>query len=69
MRRPVMILPALGALVGAPPAVAATTTVVSLTFDDGYDNHVTAGQVLAQHGARGTFYINSGDLDTTRHLT
>jgi peptidoglycan/xylan/chitin deacetylase (PgdA/CDA1 family) len=73
MRRPVTILLCLGALlgvlVGAPPAVAAATTVVSLTFDDGYDNHVVAGQVLAQYGVHGTFFVNSGDLGTTRHLT
>jgi peptidoglycan/xylan/chitin deacetylase (PgdA/CDA1 family) len=73
MIRPVTVLLALGALigalVGAPPAVAATTTVVSLTFDDGYDNQVVAGQVLAQHGMYGTFYLNTGDLGTTRHLT
>jgi peptidoglycan/xylan/chitin deacetylase (PgdA/CDA1 family) len=74
MRRPVIILLAIGALIGAlvgapSAAAAATTTVVSLTFDDGYDNHVAGGRVLAQHGVRGTFYINSGDVGTTRHLT
>ncbi len=74
MRRPVIILLSIGALigalVGAPSALAAaTTTVVSLTFDDGYDTQFAAGPVLAQHGVNGTFFVNSGDLGTNRHLT
>ncbi len=58
----------------ATPAQAArpkhkVKTVVALGFDDGDATHVKAGQILRSHGVRGTFYINSGDLDTKGKLT
>ncbi|MCP4039800.1 MAG: polysaccharide deacetylase family protein [bacterium] len=31
--------------------------VVSITFDDGYDEHLLAAQLMAEHGFRGTAYI------------
>ena len=50
-----------------PPAVTSAadrptpgTTVVSLTFDDGFAVQSAAVEILAKHRLRGTFYINSG---------
>jgi peptidoglycan/xylan/chitin deacetylase (PgdA/CDA1 family) len=37
-------------------------TVVSLTFDDGWSDQSLAPLMLASHGMRGTFYINSGTV-------
>ena len=49
-------------LVAAPEALAATT-VVSLTFDDGYPFHPwVSGQLLAR-GWHGSFYLPSGMVD------
>jgi peptidoglycan/xylan/chitin deacetylase (PgdA/CDA1 family) len=45
----------------APP----TRTVVSLTFDDGLAEQYAARSVLAAHGMHGTFFVNSGRIDTT----
>lgn len=59
-RAAVAVSVALGALVLAAPARAATTTVVSLTFDDGQSSQATIYPTLAAHGMNGTFYINSG---------
>lgn len=36
------------------------TTIVSLTFDDGFAVQSAAVEILAKHQLRGTFYINSG---------
>jgi peptidoglycan/xylan/chitin deacetylase (PgdA/CDA1 family) len=36
------------------------TTIVSLTFDDGYAEQLAAVEILAEHRLRGTFYINDG---------
>jgi len=41
------------------PAHAATTTVVSLTFDDGQASQYATLQMLSSRGMTGTFYINS----------
>jgi peptidoglycan/xylan/chitin deacetylase (PgdA/CDA1 family) len=46
------------------PAVPIRTTV-SLTFDDGHAEQYAARSVLAQHNMHGTFFINSGRIDTT----
>jgi peptidoglycan/xylan/chitin deacetylase (PgdA/CDA1 family) len=43
--------------------------VVSLTFDDGRISDATAAEMLAKHGLRGTFFINSGTIDTAGYLT
>ena len=49
----------------ASAAQAATSpTVVSLTFDDGTATEYQARTMLASHGLKGTFYINSSKLGT-----
>ena len=51
------------ALSMARPAGAATTTVVSLTFDDGLANQSVVPAMLQAHGMRGTFYVNTNLID------
>jgi peptidoglycan/xylan/chitin deacetylase (PgdA/CDA1 family) len=46
-------------------AAAPVQTVVSLTFDDGHAEQLAARSVLAAHNMQGTFFINSGRIDTT----
>jgi len=40
-------------------------TAVSLTFDDGHAEQYAARSILAAHNMHGTFFINSGRIDTT----
>ena len=47
------------------PVEAATSTVVSLTFDDGNADQYAARSILSAHGMHGTFFLNSGRIDTT----
>lgn len=42
--------------------LAAESTVVSLTFDDGYSNQYGVRSLLAWHSLRATFYVNSGSV-------
>jgi peptidoglycan/xylan/chitin deacetylase (PgdA/CDA1 family) len=42
--------------------------VVSLTFDDGRASQAVARRLLAAHGLRGTFYLNSGLVGREGHL-
>ncbi len=43
---------------------------MSLTFDDGYDNHATvAGPMLASHGMEGTFFVISGFVGNSGYMT
>jgi peptidoglycan/xylan/chitin deacetylase (PgdA/CDA1 family) len=60
-----------GVVVGmAPaPARAAPPTVVSLTFDDGNADQMTAVPVLQQHGMHGTFYVISGSVGAPNYVT
>jgi peptidoglycan/xylan/chitin deacetylase (PgdA/CDA1 family) len=51
-------------VVSTGPASTAPKTIISLTFDDGRASQVNAGQILANHGVNGTFFINSIQLDT-----
>jgi peptidoglycan/xylan/chitin deacetylase (PgdA/CDA1 family) len=53
------------------PSAAVTTspTVVSLTFDDGYDNQAAVAPMLDAHGMKGTFYINAGNIGQPGYLT
>jgi peptidoglycan/xylan/chitin deacetylase (PgdA/CDA1 family) len=45
-------------------------TLVSLTFDDGtQDQYDNARPLLNSHGMKGTFYINSGRLNTAGYMT
>lgn len=46
-------------------AHAAASTVVSLTFDDGNADQYSARSILSSHGMHGTFFVNSGRIDTT----
>ena len=49
--------------VARPPSGA--TTVVSLTFDDGYASQINAQRLLAQHHMNGTFYSQADSSDST----
>ena len=44
------------------PAGAATSTIVSLTFDDGFGSQSVAPAMLDAHGMKGTFYVNSNTI-------
>ncbi|HZC40868.1 MAG TPA: polysaccharide deacetylase family protein [Streptosporangiaceae bacterium] len=44
-------------------------TVVSLTFDDGDADQLTAARILHAHGMPGTFYIITGAVGTPGYLT
>jgi peptidoglycan/xylan/chitin deacetylase (PgdA/CDA1 family) len=46
-----------------------TPGVVTLTFDDGRISNVAAAKLLAKHGLRGTFFINSGGVGTPGYLS
>jgi peptidoglycan/xylan/chitin deacetylase (PgdA/CDA1 family) len=45
------------------------TTIVSLTFDDGSADQDLIPALLASHGMRGTFYVNSGNIGKSGWLT
>ena len=52
------------------PASATRPLTVSLTFDDGRADQMTAQQLLKNHGMVGTFYINSSNIDVPGgHMT
>jgi Polysaccharide deacetylase/Bacterial Ig domain/Chitobiase/beta-hexosaminidase C-terminal domain len=61
----VVVVCFLGALVVPGVAAAAGPTIVSLTFDDGSSDQNAASPILAQHAMHGTFYINSGNIDSS----
>lgn len=46
-----------------PPPLPPPATIVSLTFDDGDVTQDLAGRLLREHGMRGTFYLNTGQID------
>ena len=52
-----------------PMAITPGQTVVSLTFDDGFNGQAPAAQILSAAGLKGTFYLNSGLLDEAGSLT
>jgi peptidoglycan/xylan/chitin deacetylase (PgdA/CDA1 family) len=56
------------ALVG-PASAFAGQTIVSLTFDDGWDTQAAAAEALGQHGMNGTFYVNSPTIGTWGSLS
>lgn len=60
-----------GAAIAVPGAAhAATSTVVTLGFDDGVkDQFTNARPLLQSHGMHGTFYINSGQTNLTNSMT
>ncbi|KQX75837.1 MULTISPECIES: polysaccharide deacetylase family protein [Aeromicrobium] len=55
------------------PAGAATTvtapTVVSITFDGTFASQEQAAQLLSAHRVTGTFYVNSGYIESPAHLS
>src|SRR3954467_14869323 len=53
----------------APTSAFADRTVVSLTFDDGWDDQMLARPILAAHGMKATFFIISGKVDQPGRLT
>ncbi len=63
-----LILSGFGALAPA-AAVTPPQTVVSLTFDDGNADQMTAAQIMGSAGLAGTFYIPSGWVGAPGYLT
>ncbi len=59
------------ALILSSPATASAThpLTVSLTFDDGTADQMTAQQLLKKHAMVGTFYINSSFIDSQGFMT
>jgi peptidoglycan/xylan/chitin deacetylase (PgdA/CDA1 family) len=64
-----VVLTLVAALVGVVPASAAAVTVVTLTFDDGNADQMTAVSALSQYGLNGTFYVISGSVGAPGYLT
>jgi N-acetyl-beta-hexosaminidase len=52
-----------------PGLAFAGPTIVTLSFDDGWDSQQTAFTMMSAHGLRGTFYVNSGTLGQAGYLT
>ena len=48
---------------------AARPTVVTLTFDDGTADQMTAARVLHTYGVRGTFFVITGAIGSPHYLT
>jgi peptidoglycan/xylan/chitin deacetylase (PgdA/CDA1 family) len=66
----VALLAVAAGVYGAPAANAADPqTVVSLTFDDARATQTVAGPMLAAHGMKGTFFVNSNRVGSFGHLT
>jgi peptidoglycan/xylan/chitin deacetylase (PgdA/CDA1 family) len=59
----VMRLAGRPSVTSAPASVQVRNALVSLTFDDGTDNHLYAAQRLQAHGMVGTFYLIGNYLD------
>ncbi|WP_442544915.1 S-layer homology domain-containing protein [Arthrobacter sp. KN11-1C] len=65
-----LVVAGLLAAVGfAAPAHAAPNTVVSLTFDDGNADQLTAESTMKSLGLVGTFFITTGWIDQPTYLT
>jgi peptidoglycan/xylan/chitin deacetylase (PgdA/CDA1 family) len=62
-----------GALCALVPAAHAAvrqhTTVVSITFDDGFASQMRAAPILKRYGVHATFYVNSELLNAANRLT
>jgi len=43
--------------------------IVSITFDDGYDEHLWAAEVMGKYGLRGTAYVMPRQIGRPGHLT
>jgi hypothetical protein len=56
-------------LVAAPATAATAPTVVSLTFDNGWANQMTAAADLQAAGLTGTFYVPSGFIGLAGYMS
>jgi peptidoglycan/xylan/chitin deacetylase (PgdA/CDA1 family) len=64
------VLGGVGAVAVSPPALAATSpTTVTIQFDDGNADQIQALAILSAHGLRATFYVNSGPVGDSSHMT
>ena len=45
------------------------TSIVSMTFDDGYDDHFKAAEIMARYGLRGTAYVMTNEINQDGYLT
>src|SRR3954447_7967340 len=50
-------------------AAHAAPTVVSLEFDDGTSDQRQVGPLLDAHGYKATFFVNSGRVGKTAHIS
>ncbi|MEZ2390128.1 polysaccharide deacetylase family protein, partial [bacterium RCC_150] len=64
-----MLAALLGGLVLSTPAHAAANTVISLTFDDGNADQMTAAATMKTSGLHGTFFVPSGWIDQPSYVT
>jgi peptidoglycan/xylan/chitin deacetylase (PgdA/CDA1 family) len=62
-------VPSLSAILPHAPAAAKPQTVVSLTFDDGTADQMTAESILDASRLKGTFFVNSGTIGLPGYLT
>jgi peptidoglycan/xylan/chitin deacetylase (PgdA/CDA1 family) len=69
LRRLFLAAACAAAALAVPAFAGAATTVVSLTFDDGWANQTTAASALDAHGMKGTFYVNTNAIGTSGRLT
>ena len=63
------VLVSLGARAPEAQALSTAPVVVSFTFDDGRATQEEGRALLARHGMRGTFYVNSGRIGQSTRLT
>jgi Bacterial Ig domain/Polysaccharide deacetylase/Chitobiase/beta-hexosaminidase C-terminal domain len=66
---PVLVLVSAWLAFGAGPGLAATNTVVSLTFDDDRGDQYDLRSLLTSHGMDATFFVNSGTVGAFGNLT
>jgi peptidoglycan/xylan/chitin deacetylase (PgdA/CDA1 family) len=51
------------------PTRASGQTVVTIGFDDGYADQYNARAILSAHGMHATFFVNSGVVGDSTHMT
>jgi peptidoglycan/xylan/chitin deacetylase (PgdA/CDA1 family) len=65
-----LAMPLASAAAAAPVTTAASgTTIVSLTFDDGWRSQLAAVRSMARHRMHGTFYITDGSVGDRSYLS
>jgi peptidoglycan/xylan/chitin deacetylase (PgdA/CDA1 family) len=55
--------------VGTTAAAVTSPTVVTIQFDDGYEDQYAALAILNAHGMHATFYVNSGVVGDADHMS